>query len=335
MLVDTPGFDDTDVPDESVLETITTWLTNSYQEGKKLSGILYLHRIIDSRIQGTAQRNFTVFRRLCGAPFSKQVILGTTFWKALMNDLEGEAIGEQRLNELVAGDGYWGPMIRGGSEVVRVPDDLVGARRLLLKFAHMNRTVLQVQDEVVNQGLNSSATSAAKELSEERLEQEKAGIEREKRIANDLHQLRLELIESKKEKASQQADFDAKIQALERRLAESNLEHERKLSKQAAELKKDMLNQERAKTAALAEQIEENQRRNRLTLERQRRDNACKLLINQFHMAQESGGVKCAVEPNGGKDIAHCAHCNQMFRGFGMYSTRPFSRVAFEKKKKN
>ena len=50
VLVDTPGFDDTDVPDEIVLQSITEWLTSSHHDGWKLNGILYLHRITDVRM---------------------------------------------------------------------------------------------------------------------------------------------------------------------------------------------------------------------------------------------------------------------------------------------
>ncbi|RYN32947.1 hypothetical protein AA0112_g5832 [Alternaria arborescens] len=47
VLVDTPGFDDTDVPDEIVLQSITEWLTSSHHDGRRLNGILYLHCITD------------------------------------------------------------------------------------------------------------------------------------------------------------------------------------------------------------------------------------------------------------------------------------------------
>ena len=323
VLVDTPGFDDTDAADESVLETITTWLTDTYREGKKLNGILYLHRIIDPRMQGTAQRNFSVFRRLCGPAFVKQIILGTTFWNALNPGQEGGAIGKRRLGELVAKEGYWGPMILGGSEAVMIPDDICGARQILLKFARMHPSVLQVQDEVVNQNLDPSTTSALKELSDQPLELEEAAIEREKRMTKDLHRLHLEMVELKKEGAEQKAAFEKKILALEQRLAQSNLEYERGLLEQATRFETDVLNRERARMAALAKQNEEHERRNRLALEHTRRDNACRLLINQFHMAQISGCVKCAVKPNGGKNIAECTHCKQIFKGFGMYSRCP------------
>lgn len=83
---------------------------------------------------------------------------------------------------------------------------------------------------------------------------------------------------------------------------------------------KDMLDQERAKTAVLAQQNEENQRLNRLALEHHTRDSACRLLVNQLHMVQVKGSVKGAVKPNGGKTIANCPHCNQIFRSFDMYS---------------
>ena len=61
-LVDTPGFDDTLGNDAVIVDSIVRWLG----ERKKLSGILYFHRIIDPRLTGTARANLRIFKRLCG-----------------------------------------------------------------------------------------------------------------------------------------------------------------------------------------------------------------------------------------------------------------------------
>ncbi|CAM1505055.1 Fc.00g106920.m01.CDS01 [Cosmosporella sp. VM-42] len=66
-LVDTPGFDDTTRSDTDVLKDIATWLTNSYQKDLKLSGIMYLHRITDHRMVGSAKKNLFMFKKLCGS----------------------------------------------------------------------------------------------------------------------------------------------------------------------------------------------------------------------------------------------------------------------------
>lgn len=59
-LVDTPGFDDAHLSDTDVLREIATWLSNSYKDTAKLHGIIYLHRITDNKLGGSAMRNLHV-----------------------------------------------------------------------------------------------------------------------------------------------------------------------------------------------------------------------------------------------------------------------------------
>jgi hypothetical protein len=46
-IVDTPGFNDTYRSDNEVLKELADWLLKSYQDGVKINGIIYLHRISD------------------------------------------------------------------------------------------------------------------------------------------------------------------------------------------------------------------------------------------------------------------------------------------------
>jgi len=65
VLVDTPGFDDTSLSDTHVLKMLAAWLESTYRSGTKLSAILYVHPITQTRMQGTALRNLTMFKQLC------------------------------------------------------------------------------------------------------------------------------------------------------------------------------------------------------------------------------------------------------------------------------
>ena len=60
-LVDTPGFDDPFRSNEEVLEEISQWFAASYKAGRQLAGVVYLHRITDTRMLGLAMLNFKVF----------------------------------------------------------------------------------------------------------------------------------------------------------------------------------------------------------------------------------------------------------------------------------
>lgn len=113
-LVDTPGFDDTNRSDNEVLSEIAAWLTTSYNNQIRLSGIIYLHRISDIRMQGSAKKNLFMFKKLCGQKALKNVILATTMW-----DRISEAEGEARENELTTTPDFWGWMVSQGSKVYR------------------------------------------------------------------------------------------------------------------------------------------------------------------------------------------------------------------------
>ena len=113
-LIDTPGFDDTNRSDNEVLCEIASWLTASYNAKIRLSGIIYLHRISDVRMQGSAKKNLFMFRKLCGPEALKNVILATTMW-----DRISETEGKARENELTTTPDFWGWMLSQGSRIHR------------------------------------------------------------------------------------------------------------------------------------------------------------------------------------------------------------------------
>ncbi|KAH9436696.1 hypothetical protein MCOR02_000365 [Pyricularia oryzae] len=96
FLIDTPGFDDTNRSDSDVLREIASWLTNSFRNKILLHGIIYLHRISDPRMQGSARKNLMMFKKLCGDDALKKVILATTMW-----DIVPTETAEARQAELV------------------------------------------------------------------------------------------------------------------------------------------------------------------------------------------------------------------------------------------
>ena len=65
-LIDTPGFDDTNYSDADTLKTCANYLGASYANGVRLTGIVYLHRISDSRLGRSSLRTLQMFRKLSG-----------------------------------------------------------------------------------------------------------------------------------------------------------------------------------------------------------------------------------------------------------------------------
>lgn len=128
------------------------------QQGKKLNGIIYVHRIIDPRMQGTALSNMNMFRRLCGSDCFPNVVLATSFWSEV--DLTE---GARRERELCETDEFWGQLVKKGSRVVRIGLDHKADQRLLLKIAQNQKVVFQAQQEMLD-GRRNCETSAAQEV---------------------------------------------------------------------------------------------------------------------------------------------------------------------------
>ncbi|KAF2746414.1 hypothetical protein M011DRAFT_478035 [Sporormia fimetaria CBS 119925] len=161
-LVDCPGFNDTIRSDQDVLEDITSWLSQNYGSGQLLSGIIYLHPISDTRVQGSTMTQFRVFKELCGDAFYSNIVLGTTFWSKVC-----AAEGEARERQLFSTRGMLGDMRDLGAEVVRVSEDRSECLRLIERFTGKTRTGMRVQKELAKSGsaANFMSTSAGKLLS--------------------------------------------------------------------------------------------------------------------------------------------------------------------------
>ncbi|KAF8466339.1 P-loop containing nucleoside triphosphate hydrolase protein, partial [Kalaharituber pfeilii] len=160
--IDTPGFNDTNKSEGEILRELSDWLMYTYQQDAKLSGILYLHRISDIRMEGSALRNLRVFQKLCGEASLQHVILVTTHWASV-----SEATGESRENELL--NSYWRGMREKGSKVMRFKGTETSGIEIISEFLNSNlgETSLEIQREMVDQNKNLADTSAGKAVNEE------------------------------------------------------------------------------------------------------------------------------------------------------------------------
>ncbi|KAG8718280.1 hypothetical protein FRC09_012903 [Ceratobasidium sp. 395] len=114
QLIDTPGFDDTNVSDTDILDRIGTFLKMSHNENQLLSGIIYMHRITDNRVGGVSRRNFKVFRELCGKDALKNVIITTNMWHDPPQ--ESELAREQELQDSPT---FFQPVLAKGARMMR------------------------------------------------------------------------------------------------------------------------------------------------------------------------------------------------------------------------
>ncbi|KAF5351030.1 hypothetical protein D9756_008417 [Leucocoprinus leucothites] len=181
VLVDTPGFDDTNRSDLDILGTIANWFKAIPDGEGALSGIVYLHRITDPRMTSTVVKNFEMFQRLCGKHFCKKVVLATTMWPDVKSQQpEGNAspttMDSSLSNppELVARErdlikNYWDPMIQMGSTHFRFRRTQETA---WIIFNHLFRIqsedrwahLVRIQEELVEQKKDIPKTEAGQRL---------------------------------------------------------------------------------------------------------------------------------------------------------------------------
>lgn len=161
VLVDTPGFDDTHKTDFQILEAIVRWLNNARTKNsgrygllRKISGILFLHRITDIRVRGSVTKNLILFQKLCGEDFYSRVILTTTMWPDkddpsydCMDEIDCWAREEDLKKK------FWKSMIDTGSKVQRFTGTSESAQEIINVIVSRNYKdqelpEMQIQKEI-------------------------------------------------------------------------------------------------------------------------------------------------------------------------------------------
>lgn len=169
FLVDTPGFDDTNRSDSEVLKDVAFWLAAAYAKSTQLAGIIYLHRISDVRMGGSALRNLRMFKQLCGANNLSSVILATTHWSTV-----SDPVGSEREQELMQTEDFWGGMVGRGSQVVRHDGSKQSALKIITDLVGRRiRITLDIQKQWIDQQRNLSDTDAGQALQEELIAERK------------------------------------------------------------------------------------------------------------------------------------------------------------------
>ncbi|KDR82102.1 hypothetical protein GALMADRAFT_240601 [Galerina marginata CBS 339.88] len=152
VLIDTPGFDDTDKSDMQILEIISQSLVQAYKTKCQIVGIIYLHRITDNRIAETVHRSFHVFSELCGYDAAQNVVLVTTMW----DEIEGEGVvGEEREKEFK--EKLWAGMLSHGASTTRFDNTPDSARKIISRV--VGQTVCndaQSAEEVIPTGVDAA-----------------------------------------------------------------------------------------------------------------------------------------------------------------------------------
>ncbi|KAK0099505.1 hypothetical protein ONS96_008342 [Cadophora gregata f. sp. sojae] len=213
-LIDTPGFDDTSRSDTIVLKEIAFFLSRLYRDKVNLAGIIYLHRITDNRLSGTALKNLNAFRQLCGPDSYGHVILTTSMWNLL--DPSASHLGDERENELKTTSRFWGAMCEHGSRVIRWTGEeksaLVIIDQIVDMHAKSGTAILQIQKELCDDNLPLDETAAGRVVQKE-LAEAKDHFQKE---IESLREAQAEMKtaskhELAKQLLAQQQDFEQKL----------------------------------------------------------------------------------------------------------------------------
>ena len=190
-----------------------------------MSGIVYLHRITDVRMDGSSIKYVKMFQRLCGQDAMKNVLLTTTQW-ANVNTPQGES----RERELRDG-AFWGGLISAGASVARFMGTKESGSELIDKLMGKQPKVLQVQEDL-KAGADFAQTGVGKFLNDEL-------VSLQKKYQRDLEDLRSDLRKAVKEKDDLLREILEEERAKSRRKLEKlKLERDRLQGLRADEMRK-------------------------------------------------------------------------------------------------
>ncbi|OCL07325.1 P-loop containing nucleoside triphosphate hydrolase protein [Glonium stellatum] len=248
FLVDTPGFDDTRKTDTDILSDIADWLNVAYSNQLKLTGIIYLHRIQDVRITGSALTNLRMFKKLCGDDGLGSVVLATTMW-----DFAPDGRGADREKELMAKPDFWKYMIEKGSKVFRQDRGKESANHIIEYLMGKRKLViLDIQHEMVDDHLNLHETGAGQvvannieiQLRKDREEIAMLKEELEDTLAKDSEEARKEIEELKRKVDEKILKSEEEIRKLHVDKEQLRVQMEEQFAKEKKKLEKKLVEQE-------------------------------------------------------------------------------------------
>ena len=245
-LLDTPGFDDTRRSDADILKEVIPLLVQLKQR-VEFAGIIYLYPITNNRMQGTARKNLSLMRAICGEAAYKHVVLTLTMWEEFSDDI---LVAFRRENHLLQTDDWWGSMRSQGSVAKRHNGTLDSARdiinQVVVQRSNHGPFMLRIHKEMIDEEKTLEETTVGKEVYREynelmvRLEQQRRELNEEYRRAlrerDDHHAV---------EMAKQQTDLTEQLRKAEQAQQGLRTEYE------------DMVRATRAKHEQLVQQLQQ------------------------------------------------------------------------------
>ncbi|KAF4437283.1 50S ribosome-binding GTPase [Fusarium acutatum] len=173
-----------------ILRTITKYLDPG--SGHSLAGIIYLHRITDTRVCGADFLNLQMLKALAGPRFYSRVVVASTMWETIPNE-ELDQICQGREAALKNSEKYWNDMIAGGCKYFRFRGDEESGLEILRHFLSSQYLEPPAIIAQLNQRRPFEETDAGCILVEDRRRREQARLrELEEARAEEVMALRSE-----------------------------------------------------------------------------------------------------------------------------------------------
>ncbi|KAG8835723.1 hypothetical protein FRC17_001514 [Serendipita sp. 399] len=228
-LIDTPGFDDSTKTQFDVLKDIASFLEVQYKNGVTLHGVLYLHRVSDTKMGGIARRDLRMFRQLVGSDSFSNVVIVTTMWDRIPPQQ-----GIKSVAELSTDPGLFKPMLDKGATMMHNLNVLETAQAIVRNIIQNSPLPLDIQKELVDEGKNISQTAACKEVElqaaelEEKHKAEIAKLQKDiedaivrreenakKEFMEEIARLKAQMEASRKERENLSAEYEKQKALLE------------------------------------------------------------------------------------------------------------------------
>ncbi|CAE6429240.1 unnamed protein product [Rhizoctonia solani] len=171
VVIDSPGFDDTYASDAEILKSVAGFLATAYTEKFKITGLIFLHKITDTRVGGKALLHMRMFRQICGIDALKNVVYVTNMWSE--PPTENEVLRESELRE---SDQFFGMPLSHGAQMCRHNNTQESAHNIIRKVLPLPPNATALAEELVG-GIPLDKTKAGKALG--------LGLEEEVRKLND------------------------------------------------------------------------------------------------------------------------------------------------------
>lgn len=223
-----------------------------------------MQRISDFRMGGIARRNFTIFKQLCGDEFLKNVAVVTSMWSEVTS-----SVGEAREAELRDQEMFFKPVLAQGARLLRLDRKLESGQAILRSMILQQPMALQIQHELVDQGMDLAETAAGEELNRDIAAQVRAHREELKALQLEMHtaiQARDEQTRKELEESSRNLKLEmSRLQANSHRLVVEYNEEKIRMERQVQAMVEITRGEVNRVTADCRQQMELLQRRFQLT----------------------------------------------------------------------